>query len=133
MAENGEYNLTGDRYRSNEIKRKQKWPFVQIDEVFSEIKNGKNVEQFDDVGKYRVSRIQTISDGTVDLEKTKWTNDEVNENDFLQEGDILLSHINSMDHLAKTGIFTNIHEKVIHGINIIRLRPETSRINPYFA
>ena len=133
LAENGEYNLTGDRYRSNEIKRKQKWPFVQIDEVFSEIKNGKNVEQFDDVGKYRVSRIQTISDGTVDLEKTKWTNDEVNENDFLQEGDILLSHINSMDHLAKTGIFTNIHEKVIHGINLIRLRPETSRINPYFA
>jgi len=133
LAENGEYNLTGDRYRTVETKKHQKWPFVQIDEVFSEIKNGKNVEQFDDVGKYRVSRIQTISDGTVDLQKTKWTNDEVNENDFLQEGDILLSHINSMDHLAKTGIFTNIHEKVIHGINLIRLRPETSRINPYFA
>jgi len=133
LAENGEYNLTGDRYRAVVVRKHKKWPFMRIDEIFTEIKNGKNVEQFDEVGKYRVSRIQTISDGTVDLEKTKWTNDEVSENDFLQEGDILLSHINSMEHLAKTAIFTNIYEKVIHGINLIRLRPDTSRINSFFA
>lgn len=133
LAENGEYNLIGDRYRAVERKIHQKWPMVRIDEIFIEIKNGKDVEQFDEQGKYRVSRIQTISNGTFDIEKTKWTNDKVDENDFLQEGDILLSHINSIDHLAKTAIYTNICEKVIHGINLIRFRPNINLINPFFA
>lgn len=109
------------------------WQMVKLGEVFIEIKNGKNVEQFDEVGKYRVSRIQTISDGTFDLSKTKWTNDIVEENDFLKEGDILLSHINSIEHLGKSAIFKNISEKVVHGINLIRFRPNTNLINPYFA
>ncbi|MFQ3580096.1 MAG: N-6 DNA methylase, partial [Bacteroidales bacterium] len=109
------------------------WPVVRIDEVFTEIKNGKNVEQIDEIGKYRVSRIQTISNGSFDLNKTKWTNNKVDENDFLKEGDILLSHINSMEHLAKAAIFTNIQEKVVHGINLILFRPDINRINPFFA
>lgn len=133
LAENGEYNLIGDRYRVAETRRHQKWPMVRIDEIFIEITNGKNVNQINEQGNYRVSRIQTISDGTFNIEKTKWTNDKVDENDFLQEGDILLSHINSMEHLAKTALFTNIREKVIHGINLIRFRPNISLINPFFA
>ncbi|GIX42872.1 MAG: hypothetical protein KatS3mg129_2605 [Leptospiraceae bacterium] len=133
LAENGEYNLTGDRYRIIEKRKHQKWPMVRLGEVFIEIKNGKNVQQFDEVGQYRVSRIQTISDGTFDLSKTKWTDDIVDENDFLKEGDILLSHINSIEHLGKSAIFKNISEKVVHGINLIRFRPNTSLLNPYFA
>ncbi len=133
LAENGEYNLTGERYRISKHRAHQKWPMVRIDDLFFEIKNGKNVEQFDDIGKYRVSRIQTISDGSIDLNKTKWTNDDVDESKILQEGDILLSHINSIDHLAKSAIFTNIHCKVVHGINLIRFRPDVSRVNPHFV
>ncbi|NLW84211.1 MAG: N-6 DNA methylase [Phycisphaerae bacterium] len=108
------------------------WPMVKLGEVFYEIKNGKNVEQSDNEGKYRVSRIQTISEWKVDLSKTKWTNNSVNEKDFLREGDILLSHINSMDHLAKSALFTGIEEKVVHGINLIRFRPNFSLVEPKF-
>ena len=133
IAENGEYNLTGDRYRITEKIKHQKWPMVRLGELFLEIRNGRNVEQLDDKGKYRVSRIQTISDGTFDLNRTKWTNDEVDENDFLKEGDILLSHINSVEHLAKTAIFTDIDEKVVHGVNLIRFRADTTKINPFYA
>jgi type I restriction enzyme M protein len=107
------------------------WPKVKLGEVFSEIKNGKNVNQNEN-GKYRVSRIQTISDGVVNLDKTKWTNDDVNEKDFLEFGDILLSHINSIDHLGKTAIFIE-NEKLIHGINLIKLRPIKDKINPFYA
>ena len=33
IAENGEFNLTGDRYRTVEIKKHQKWPMVELGEV----------------------------------------------------------------------------------------------------
>ncbi|ODS40076.1 hypothetical protein BEH94_02340 [Candidatus Altiarchaeales archaeon WOR_SM1_SCG] len=90
--------------------------------IFYEIKNGVDVKQGDKIGKYRVSRIETISDKKIDLNKTKWTNDEVKEDDFLKEGDILMSHINSMAHIGKSAFFSNINEKVVHGINILRFR-----------
>ncbi|HCL56672.1 MAG TPA: N-6 DNA methylase [Spirochaetia bacterium] len=133
IAENGDYNLTGDRYRETVDYGNAKWEMVELGEVFLEIKNGKNVNQIDEIGKYKVSRIQTIADGTVNLEKTKYTNDDVNENDFLQEGDILFSHINSFEHLAKTAIFQKYSEKVVHGANLIRLRPNFSKVIPKFA
>ncbi|MEJ5285410.1 MAG: N-6 DNA methylase [Brevinematales bacterium] len=33
LAENGEYNLTGDRYRVTETRRHQKWPMVRLGDV----------------------------------------------------------------------------------------------------
>ena len=117
-----DYILIGERYKISETINSS-WPMVALSELCYEIKNGKNVEQHDGEGKYRVTRIQTISDGIVDLSKTKWTNDEPDENSFMQNGDILFSHINSIEHLAKTAIFYS-DEKVVHGINLLRLRPK---------
>ena len=97
------------------------------------IGNGVNVTQVDKKAKYRVTRIQTIADASVDLAKTKFTNDEVKAESFVQYGDILLSHINSFDHLGKSAIFLGSDQDVIHGINLIRLVPDTSRIDPRYA
>jgi len=74
---------------------------VALDSVFIEIRNGKNVNQVENSGKYRVTRIETISNAEVNLAKTKWTSDDVESNYFMQYGDILFSHINSIEHLAK--------------------------------
>ena len=115
------------------IKIDPAWEYVKLSDLCLEMRNGTNVEQIDSEGKYRVTRIQTISDGTVDLEKTKWTNDEPSEGYFMQAGDILLSHINSYEHLAKTAIFHNVEEKVVHGINLIRCRLNQERILPEYA
>lgn len=78
IAANGDYNLSADRYKVAQIRQHQ-FEMIELENLFNGIRNGKNVEQFDDVGKYRVTRIQTIADGTVNLDKTKWTNDEVSE------------------------------------------------------
>lgn len=132
IAESGDYNLSGERY----ITAKQTnstYTFKPLAELFSEIKNGTNVEQIDEIGKYRVTRIQTISNGFVDLDKTKWTNDEVSDDKFMSVGDILLSHINSYEHLAKSAIYATQNEKVIHGINLIRFRPISDTILPEYA
>jgi type I restriction enzyme M protein len=103
-----------------------------LEELLHFMRNGSNVRQVDERGKYRVSRIQSIADGVFDLAKTKWTNDEVSQDRFLQPGDILLSHINSMAHLAKTAIFTGSDVPVVHGVNLLCLRPRTDIVLPEF-
>lgn len=133
IAKTETYNLSGDQYRAGRDYSDNKWPMVKLQDVFIEIKNGKNVTQIDENGKYRVSRIQTIANGVVNLEKTKYTNDEVDDKDFLQNGDILFSHINSFEHLAKTAIFDERNEKVVHGANLVRLRPDRNRILSKYA
>lgn len=129
---NKDVGLSAERYFKH-IATISEYEYRPIGDLFLEIKNGKNVEQFDKIGKYRVSRIQTIADGTVNLNKTKWTNDEVNEADFLADGDILMSHINSMDHLAKSAIFNIPYAKVVHGINLLKFRANLCLIIPEYA
>ena len=109
------------------------WDVLRLGDICLEIKNGVNVEQIDNKGKYRVTRIQTIANGVVDIQRTKWTNDEPSENYFMQAGDILISHINSYEHLAKAAIFPDVDEKVIHGINLIRCRLDRKKIDPNYA
>ncbi|HOX39638.1 MAG TPA: N-6 DNA methylase [Candidatus Brocadiia bacterium] len=121
-----------DNYRPH-IPINPDWPMVELVEVCDTIQNGYPVEQIDEPGRYKVTRIQTIADGTVDLEKTKWTNDEVPEERLMRGGDILFSHINSIDHLAKTAIFQDSSVPVIHGINLIRFRLKQDLVDPSFA
>lgn len=122
-----DYVLVGDRYKERE-NVSLIYDLVELGEICDKIQNGINVKQIDEEGKYKVTRIQTIADGKVNLDKTKWTNDEPSEEWFLRSGDILISHINSYEHLAKSAIFPNTKEKVIHGINLIRLQPNRNII-----
>jgi len=132
VAANGDYNLSGERYREGKTNLSV-FPLEPLETLFTKIGNGVNVNQVDEKSKYRVTRIQTIADGSIDLSKTKFTSDEVKPESFLQFGDILLSHINSFDHLGKSAIFLGNDTDVIHGINLIRLVPDTSKIDPRFA
>ena len=132
VAADGDYNLSGERFRVN-VASISEWPMAKLGEVFASIRNGINVTQKEARGRYKVTRIQTIADGTVDLSKTKWTDDDVPGDRFMQTGDILLSHINSESHLAKTAIFPECADAVVHGINLLRLRPRADTIKPLFA
>jgi len=111
---------------------KSKYNQKRVDKVFDKINNGKNVTQINSKGKYRVSRIESISEGKFDIKATKWTNDEIDEKDFLRKGDFLLSHINSVDHLGKTGFF-NLDDKIVHGVNLLRFQPNRDILLPYYA
>src|SRR5450756_2253905 len=61
IAANGDYNLSGERYREGAANFST-FPLVRLEEVFTKIGNGVNVTQVDETAKYRVSRIQTIAD-----------------------------------------------------------------------
>jgi type I restriction enzyme M protein len=109
-----------------------KWQLVKLKDIFVEIKNWLNVKQNSENGKYRVSRIESISKGVFDIERTKYTNDIVDENNFLLYGDILFSHINSYEHLAKSAIFLEKEIKVVHWANLIKFRPNTKKALPLY-
>lgn len=108
-----------------------KYPLEKLEMLCLEIKNGVNVKQNKESGKYKVSRIETISKATFDTNAVRYTDDEVKPESFLEIGDILFSHINSVPHLAKTAFF-NSDEKIIHGINLLRFRANKEIILPKF-
>ena len=88
IAADGEFNLSGQRYRVG-VSFASDWPMVEMANAFSSIRNGINVTQKDVEGKCRVTRIETIANGTVDFNRTKWTDDDVPEDRFMRSGDIL--------------------------------------------
>ena len=110
---------------------------VRLGDVFSFIRNGASIKQGLDDSGYPITRIETISDRTVNREKMGYAGiTDVSKYDdyILQDGDILMSHINSEKHLGKTAIYKKQdEEKIIHGMNLLCLRPEKSVILPEYA
>ena len=109
--------------------------FEKIGSVFPIIRNGANIKQDKVTDGYPITRIETIADGTVDLKRVGYASihDERFSEFFFFEYDILMSHINSVSHLGKVALVNHIGEKVIHGMNLLCLKADESRINPMYS
>ncbi|GAA6117007.1 hypothetical protein NRIC0776_05820 [Apilactobacillus kunkeei] len=81
-------------------------------------------------GKYKITRIETISDGRVNENKLGYIGYNPGENKLLKKGDILYSNINSISHIGKTAIFESA-STIYHGINLTRISV-CSEFNSYF-
>ena len=77
-------------------------------------------------GKYKLTRIETISDGLVDESKIGFTNSRPNSSYRLNKGDILYSNINSLSHIGKVAIY-NGNQALYHGINLLRVAVHESQ------
>jgi len=79
-----------------------------------------------------VTRIETISTGEINLDNTGIVpTDKGLEDFYLKKGDVLFSHINSFEYVANCAIF-NLDIKLLHGMNLLRLVPNKSRIEPFY-
>ncbi len=108
--------------------------WVELGDAFIIIKNGKSIKQYGEDG-YPITRIETIADRYVDETRVGYAsiyNLEEYKDYILQKGDILMSHINSVKHLAKTAIF-NSKSILIHGMNLLCLRADKNIIDPYYG
>lgn len=74
-------------------------------------------------GKYRLTRIETIANGTVNEERVGYTNEQPPESYLLESGDILYSNINSIDHIGKVALYHRNEQPLYHGINLLKLKP----------
>ena len=83
-------------------------------------------------GELRVSRIETISNHRIDLERVGFVeNFKSSENYKLQVGDILFSNINSVEYIGNTA-FVDKDYNLYHGMNLLRLIPRDKFVIPFY-
>lgn len=111
------------------------WPTVPLSSAFEFIRNGMNVKQVPDAGGLPITRIETISDGTINPGKVGFAGLEYPESSrwILRSGDILFSHINSFEHVGKCAVYRGEPEELVHGMNLLCFRPDQGRITSEYA
>lgn len=110
---------------------------VTIEDVFEFIRNGVTIKQHSEKSGFPITRIETISNRIVDRTRMGYagiTDISKYKNYIMQDGDILMSHINSIQHLGKSAIYKKLdNEQIIHGMNLLCLRPKKDKIYDSFA
>ena len=81
-------------------------------------------------GKYRLTRIETISKGEINEARVGYTNKEPDEQYRLHVGDILFSNINSLSYIGNVALYRH-PTGLFHGINLLKIRSAKS-IEPAF-
>jgi type I restriction enzyme S subunit len=107
---------------------------VALDDVLVMARNGLTVKQNKSAGGLPVSRIETIWNATIDKGRLGYAGLTKADTDgwLLEPGDILFSHINSLDHLGKVAIYQGDPPELVHGMNLLCLRANPEQIDPRF-
>ena len=108
-----------------------------IDECFFQIQNGANIKQGDVDGGYPITRIETTANDKFNRDRMGYagiTDLSKYESYVLEDGDLLMSHINSVQYLGRTVLYEKQeNETIIHGMNLLRLKARRDIINPAYA
>lgn len=108
---------------------------VEFGSLFQFIRNGMNVKQDKSGDGLPITRIETISSAKVNGQRVGYAGlfDEDCNTWLLKRGDILFSHINSVEHIGKCAVYEGTPEKLVHGMNLLCLRCDQSKLLPEFA
>ena len=108
-----------------------------IGECFNQIRNGANIKQGVVAGGFPITRIETTANDEFNRDRMGYagiTDLTKYESYILEDGDLLMSHINSVQYLGRTVLYEKQgDEKIIHGMNLLGLRANRSIIYPEFA
>ncbi len=108
-----------------------------IDECFFQIQNGVNIKQGNVKGGFPITRIETTADNKFNRDRMGYagiTDISKYEPYILEDGDLLMSHINSVQYLGRTVLYVKqSNEIIIHGMNLLRLKARKDVINPAYA
>ena len=110
---------------------------LTVNDCFYQIRNGANIKQGDADGGYPITRIETISNDVFNRDRMGYagiTDLTKYESYVLEDGDLLMSHINSVQYLGRTVLYEKQgDEKIIHGMNLLVLKANRSIVKPAFA
>ena len=97
------------------------WEEKKLKDLTESISNGISLNQnFDGIG-YKVTRIETISSGKINLEKVGYITTDKNIDEYkLNIGDLLFSNINSVEHIGKIAYIDKNYD-LYHGMNLLRI------------
>ena len=109
----------------------------KLEDCFSLIKNGANIKQYKGAVGIPITRIETLADNIFNRERLGYANvyDITKYKDYLlKDGDILMSHINSVKYLGRSVLYKRKKDEIIiHGMNLLRLVAIRSIIQPEFV
>ena len=126
-----------DRGKSIERFVGMMWMEKTINECFFQIQNGANIKQGDVEGGFPITRIETTANDKFNRDRMGYagiTDISKYEAYVLEDGDLLMSHINSVQYLGRTVLYVKQpDETIIHGMNLLRLKARRNIINPAYA
>ena len=123
---------TAPKLRFPEFKDIQGWSVCSLTNVVRSISSGLSVPQTYDNNGFRVTRIETIADGTVDINRVGRVTTEQDISSYrLRIGDILISNINSISHIGKS-VFIDRDYDLYHGMNLLRIKALSDVISSRF-
>lgn len=120
------------RLRFPEFRDAGEWEEKNVGSVMLSVTNGLSLPQTNDPDGLMVTRIETISDTTINLHKVGHVATEEDLSDYkLKLGDILFSNINSIEHIGKCALVDKEYD-LYHGMNLLRLVVDKGNNVPKF-
>lgn len=112
------------------------WEYKKLGDCFPYIKNGANIKQIKGADGLPITRIETLSGGVFNRDRMGYAgiyNLDKYSDYVLEDGDLLLSHINSKTYIGRTVEYrAKNDETIIHGMNLLRLKSNSDVINSSF-
>ena len=104
-----------------------------IEECFYQIRNGVNIKQGTVDGGYPITRIETIANDKFNRDRMGYagiTDLEKYESYVLEDGDLLMSHINSIQYLGRTVLYKKHGKKRPQLVALQRTKCYSEKIRP---
>lgn len=116
---------------------KNKWTTKTLGECFVLIRNGANIKQSSTASGIPITRIETLANSVFNRDRMGYADIfELGKYSSyaLQEGDILMSHINSFKYVGRSVIYHKVGDEVIiHGMNLFKLVVNRDLLFPTYA
>ena len=110
---------------------------VRLGECLLMIKNGAVIKQTKEGKGLPITRIETLSNNQFNRNRMGYADifsTESLEEYILEDGDLIMSHINSREFLGRTVIYEKLeNETIIHGMNVLRIKTDPLKLLPYYA
>jgi type I restriction enzyme, S subunit len=120
--------------KTNERSLPKDWQWVRLGDVCEKITNGTTFAQNPMKNGLPVTRIETISNGIIDTNRLGWVDVSIDgfKKHVLNPGDILFSHINSVERLGNCAIYNGNPPLLLHGMNLLRIQINHEMVEPLF-
>jgi type I restriction enzyme S subunit len=124
-----------DGYKATELGvLPEEWNIENLGDHLSTIRNGITKQQNKEGIGLPVTRIETIREDQIDINRVGYVDELSNEEIQkyrLISGDILFSHINSEPHIGRSVIYDGEPSLLLHGMNLLVLHTQ-NELNNYF-
>ena len=116
---------------------KKGWEYKKLGECFISINNGASIKQIKGAKGIPITRIETLSNDKFNRDRMGYA-DILDISPYtsyiLNDGDILMSHINSMKYLGRAVQYLKKEdETIIHGMNLLRLVPTKDVLSSFLV